>query len=252
MASGADLTDRRTARYQEILTVIRARFSDGTYAVGTSLPSEAEFCRLFDASRFTIREALRRLQSEGLVARRQGAGSTVLRQSAAGVFVQSYGSIDQLMQFAHDTDYRKLDVREVHLDAALAARLGAEEGELWTCLRGLRLSTRGAEPLALIESFLPPDRAHLVAVLAGLKPPFYTHLEAETGERVTDMVQEVQAHTMPPDVAEPLALPAGTVSLRLLRRYETDRGTLIASFNWHPGGDRFIYRTRLKQAGEAG
>lgn len=248
-ASATGQLDRRTARYQEILDVLRERIGTGAYPVGTTMPSEAEFCREFEASRFTIREALRRLQAEGLVTRKQGAGSTVIRQRATGLFVQSYGSIDQLLQFARDTDYRLIEMVEERLDDPLSARLGGEEGETWICQRGLRLSRDSDEPLALIESYLPPDHARLAAAIATRKPPFYQFLEEQTGERVTDMVQEVQAHLMPPRVAQILHLPPGTPALRILRRYETASGTLIASFNWHPGGDRFIYRTRLKQTG---
>jgi DNA-binding GntR family transcriptional regulator len=62
------------------------------------------------------------------------------------------------------------------------------------------------------------------------------------------MVQEIQAVAMPQDVADTLRLPQGAVCLRILRRYETDDGTLIASNNWHLGENRFIYRSRLKQS----
>ena len=244
---GETRAPRRPARYQEILEIVRKRVFDGTYPVGGTLPSEAEFCREFDASRFTIREALRRLQADGLVARQQGAGSTVLRDTPAGAFVQSYGSLDELQQFARDTGYAVLSTGPVTLDAALAAHLEAAPGEGWICKRGLRLEGEGRAPLALIESYIPQDYAGLGALPE--RPPFYSHLEQATGLVVTDVVQEVQALAMPAEVARALDVSAGTISLRILRRYETARGTLIASFNWHLGGDRFIYRSRLTQSG---
>lgn len=240
---------RKTARYQEILDVVRGRISSGVYPVGGSLPSEAEFCREFDASRFTVREALRRLQAEGLVTRKQGAGSTVIRQSARGVFVQSYGTIDQILQFARDTDYRLISCDEERIDTGLARRIGGEPGETWTCLRGLRLQRDTEEPLALIESYIPPAFAGHVGELQTLKPPFYPFLEEASQQRVTDMVQEVQAGQMPESVSAALGLEPGSITLCILRCYRTAQGTLIASFNWHPGGDRFVYRTRLQQAG---
>lgn len=241
--------ERRTARYQEILDTLRGRIGRGAYPVGGSLPSEAELCREFGASRFTVREALRRLQNEGLVARRQGAGSTVIRQSARGAFVQSYGTIDQILQFARDTDYRLISCTEERIDAELAARIGGTEGEVWTCLRGLRLQRDTGEALALIESYVPPAlRAH-AAEMERLKPPFYPFLEEATGERVTEMVQEVAAGEMPAPVARALGLEAGAITLCILRRYETAQRVLIASFNWHPGWDRFVYRSRLTHAG---
>ena len=238
----------KTALYLTILDTVRERIAEGTYAVGTSLPSEADFCGEFDASRFTIREALRRLQAEGLVARRQGSGSTVIRQRAEGVFLQSYQSMDDLTQFAQSTTYVKLSVTSVVLDEDQAARLGANAGERWSCQRGLRFQQPEPGPLAVIDSYLPPDLASFAPKLADRSPPFYTFLEAETGQRVTDMVQEIQAVAMPADVAEALQMPQGSPCLRILRRYETDEGTLIASNNWHLGENRFIYRSRLRQS----
>lgn len=238
----------KTARYLTILDTVRGRISNGLYAVGASLPSEAEFCAEFDASRFTIREALRRLQAEGLVARRQGSGSTVLRQRAEGLFLQSYQSMDDLMQFAETTVYQHLFVNPLILDEDLAARLGAKAGEEWICQRGLRFEGPESEPLALIDSYLPPNLADLAMQLAQRNPPFYTFLEEQTGQRVTDMVQEIQAVAMPKDVANTLRLSEGAICLRILRRYETGDGTLIASNNWHVGENRFIYRSRLKQS----
>lgn len=237
----------RPKRYQQILDILRKRIFAGTYAVGETLPSEADLCREFDASRFTVREALRRLQADGLVARQQGAGSTVLRDTPAGAFVQTYGSVGELLQFARDTGYRVLDAGPVTLDAALAAHLVAEPGEVWTCQRGLRLDGPEAAPLALIESYFPPLPNGLAERMRTERPPFYALLERETGHLVTDVVQEVQALAMPDPVAAAVGVAPGTISLRIFRRYETQHGPLIASYNWHLGGDRFVYRTRLRQ-----
>ena len=66
------------ARYQEIHQIIRRRIFDGEYPLGSNLPSEAFFCDEFNASRFTVREAFRRLQTDGMVERKQGACSKVI------------------------------------------------------------------------------------------------------------------------------------------------------------------------------
>ena len=245
--SGSGKLRSKTARYLTILDIVRDRIAKGTYGIDASLPSE-EFCSEFDASRVTIREALRRLQAEGLVARRQGLELTVIRQRAEGVFLQSYQSMDDLMQFAKATSYQRLSVAPVVLDQDQAARLGARAGEQWTCQRGLRFEEPETGPLALIDSYLPPNLAKYAPQLADRSPPFCAFREEQTGQRVTNMVQEIQAVSMPQDVADALKMPAGTACLRILRRYETDKGTLIASNIWHLGENRFIYWFRLKQS----
>ncbi len=59
--------------YEQILEQIVS----GKLEEGTRLPSEAEFCRLFQVSRSIVREALSRLQADGLVRSRQGSGTFV-------------------------------------------------------------------------------------------------------------------------------------------------------------------------------
>ena len=54
---------------EELLSDIGA----GKFPVGSMLPTELELCERFEVSRFTVREALRRLHEMGLLHRRRGA-----------------------------------------------------------------------------------------------------------------------------------------------------------------------------------
>lgn len=234
----------RTPRYVEVLDALRADFADGTFAVGEALPTEAALCGRFSVSRFTVREALRRLQADGMVSRVQGAGSSVLRDRPAGVFVQNYRSVSELSQYAAETRLDLLGVKNTILSAEMAARIGGKAGDEWAVLRGLR-RTAGGEPLALVESFVPGRFAALAQILAAGPGPIYEGLAASLGETVSDAVQETQALPAPQYVAEALNIDVGAPSLRALRRYASASGTLIASFNWHLGGDRYIHRARI-------
>lgn len=62
---GADLLDRQTLR-ERVTDRLRDRIMDGTFAPGTVL-AEAQIARLLNVSRGTAREALRGLETEGLV-----------------------------------------------------------------------------------------------------------------------------------------------------------------------------------------
>lgn len=234
----------RTPRYVEILATLRKEIANGSFAVGQALPTEADLCQRFSVSRFTVREALRRLQTDGMVARVQGAGSRVLRDRPAGVFVQNYRSVSELSQYAAETRLDLLSVRHIVMQPDLAARIDGTEGDDWAVLRGLRRTMEG-EPLALVESYVPARFADLAQELASGSGPIYEGLAESIGESVTDAVQETQALPTPEHVAEALNIETGSPSLRLMRRYASASGTLIASFNWHLGGDRYIHRARI-------
>jgi len=230
--------------YAEILETLRAEITDGTHAIGGSLPSEAALCKRFNVSRFTVREALRRLQADGMVARVQGAGSRVLRAAPAGVFVQNYRSVSELTQYAEETQLELLKTEDTILSAEIAARIGGTEGEVWFLMRGLRRTVEGAQ-LALVESFVPHHFANIAPDLARGDGPIYAGLAKASGQPIEKAEQETQALPAPYHVADALGVEQGAPALRILRRYSTSEGVLIASFNWHLGGDRYIHHTRI-------
>ena len=56
---------------------LRQAITRGTFRRGTQLPTEAELCQILGVSRTVVREALRVLEEDGLVARRHGVGTFV-------------------------------------------------------------------------------------------------------------------------------------------------------------------------------
>ena len=66
-----------TRRHAELAAGIGARILDGTYPPGTLLPNEADWGRMFGASRTVIREAIKTLNGKGLLVSRPKIGSRV-------------------------------------------------------------------------------------------------------------------------------------------------------------------------------
>ncbi len=60
--------------YIQIYNQIRDAITTGLYKPGDKLPSEKEFCQMFNVSRVPVREALCALELNGLVTSNQGAG----------------------------------------------------------------------------------------------------------------------------------------------------------------------------------
>ncbi len=234
----------KTPRYAEIFGVLREEIANGAFPIGALLPSEAALCARFGVSRFTVREALRRLQADGMVSRVQGAGSRVLRDTPSGVFVQNYRSMSDLTQFAEETNLEVLGAKNTLLDPDLANRIGGNAGDPWFSIQGLRRMANG-EPLAWVESFVPQRFAAIAPDLARGPGPIYAGLAEAAGEPIRDVDQETQALPAPQQVAQVLGLTLGAPTLCILRRYSSASGPLIASFNWHLGGDRYIHRTRI-------
>lgn len=62
------------AKYQEIAATLRGQIDSGSLAVGEKLPTEQTLQEQFDASRTTVRQALKELRDAGLVRMRHGIG----------------------------------------------------------------------------------------------------------------------------------------------------------------------------------
>jgi DNA-binding GntR family transcriptional regulator len=69
----------------------------------------------------------------------------------------------------------------------------------------------------------------------------------EPSKPIIDAIQEIKAEPMTAEIAKGLGAHRGDYALRLLRRYSSRKGTLIASFNWHDARD-FTYRMQLQRS----
>ena len=66
--------------YQQIAEKLRAQIESGELAPGAQLPTELELRDRYSSSRNTIRDAIKRLTSQGLVETRPGQGTFVTRR----------------------------------------------------------------------------------------------------------------------------------------------------------------------------
>ncbi len=236
----ASVSSSEGPRYARIQKVLEDRVIDGTYAVGSLIPTEIELAAEFNTSRFTIREALRYLREHGYVERRQGVGTRVISASPQSTFLQSFGSLEELFQVAVETWFAILETKRVVLEPEIAELVGGLAGEEWFRVSGVRWTKPGGKPLCYIQSFIPARYERVIPMLETHQGPFFSLLERHSDGKIEEAVQEIRAVPMPADMSRHLGLMPGAWSLQLLRRYLTESGVLIASFNWHPA-DQMTY-----------
>ncbi|MDB5058906.1 MAG: GntR domain protein [Chloroflexi bacterium] len=116
-ARGTTLTE---AIYSQIVEAIR----DGRLAVGDKLQSERELMRQFNASRASVREALRALMMARIIEVRHGSGAYVNRVTADSLL--DYHTLSLLLE--HDALHQLEDARLV-VEVG-AARMVAQRAEL--------------------------------------------------------------------------------------------------------------------------
>lgn len=234
-------------RYMQVMQALRERIVSGLYGVDTLIPTEAELCEEFAVSRYTIREALRRLSEAGFVARRQGSGTLVIAQEPTGNFTHSMRSLTELFQYAVDTRFAIDTIKPVAVDAFEAALIGCDAGTTWLRVQGLRMTRAHDAVICHTTVFIDMRFAWLEAEMRDCVGPLYALIERRSGTPVAEAIQTANAVPVPGDIRQLLDLPRGAYALRLVRRYLSREGqTMVVSVNHHPA-ERFTYTMRIRR-----
>ncbi len=136
----------RSASLGEQLSArIKSWIDGGEFAQGARLPAESELAERFGVSRPIIREALSRLQSEGVIVSRRGSGSYVQTRAAptaAAPVEGPFGPLSSLAQVRQCYEFRAT----IEGDAAFyAARNRTRQGldEMQEALRKMEAAVIG-------------------------------------------------------------------------------------------------------------
>lgn len=235
--------------YRQVVDALRESIGSGRFAVGDRLPTEDALCRSFGVSRHTVREALRALRAEGLIASRQGAGSTVVRQASRSIYTYSVNSIEELLQYAAHVRYEVDKSGIVVADPALAGRLGCRAGERWLRVEGFRYAAGEQMPVCWTEVFVRADFAGIALKIGKSAGTIYSWIEEMYGVRVESVEQTLRGEPMPDGIAPALGVELGSTAIGVHRHYRLGDGSLIeVASNLHPA-DRFSYSVKLNRRG---
>ncbi len=132
-------------------------------------------------------------------------------------------------------------IEQVALPADIAEAVGGVAGDQWLEIRAIRRTHKGGQPICVTHSYIPGRLGWLAPEIPDCVGPMYAMIEERTGETIINATQEIRAVQMTSAIAQGLEAAERDPALCLLRCYQSESGTLIASFNWHPG-DSFTYR----------
>jgi GntR family transcriptional regulator len=209
-----------TPAYKKIQNAIRKKIEAAELKPGDMVASERELARRHNVSLMTARHALAGLEHEGVVERRQGAGTFV---AAPKIHFNKLMSYTEHMSSRGLTPRSKVLVaRIIEHEAEVAARLGLPASAALVKIERLRLT--GEEPFALETCYLPATAfSGLVNAPLGRSSLFAT-LEHDFGVELTYADEEVNATAAEPKVAELLGVPHGASVLRIRQVIYSSKG----------------------------
>lgn len=219
----------------------------GRYRVGDLLPSEPQLSQRFGVSRHTIRSALQSLQRLGLVSSQQGVGTQVQSTEVVSRYSHSFGSAEDLLQYATSTPVRVLAREEVELDAQLAARFGGKPGEHWWRVRTVRMDPAGRTVVAYSEIHIPLAFGAVLQDLARSREPIFALIERRFHETIVEIQQDITCLArLSREEAQHLQVPRNAPGMEITRRYLGRHGRVLeVARSVHPG-EVFKYSMRVQ------
>lgn len=239
------MTARKAMSHQKIYELIRGQIAEEAFELGAFLPTEEQLCAEYDASRYAVREALKRLEEEGMISRRRGSGSTVVSHSPVHMFRHGVRSLADLMNYATSTHMVWREMEVITTSGLLARQLGCDEGRQWQRLRGIRYEDNGAV-LGLVEAYIDTSLARVDDFDELDGGTVQNYIERKFGISTAILSQDIMAITLSPREADLLRDHAGASSLRIIRRYTSGAGLIyLISLNSYRSRD-FAYNLRIE------
>jgi GntR family transcriptional regulator len=177
------------ALFRQVAETIRNAIRVGTYPPGSALPPEPALCQRLGVSRATLRRAVDDLVEEGLVYRRQGAGTYVAGVHVKVDLMELRGFVDELRSQGHEPVVKCLVRRIEPSTKELAARLHIDTGDPVIYIKRL-LNSRG-EALAISNGFYD-YRTCWALMDVDPDSPMYEAMEDELGLDIAYAEQSIE------------------------------------------------------------
>lgn len=232
-------------RHLDLAANLRRLIASGEFGVGDALPTERTIAKSEGLSRGTVREALRLLERDGMIERRQGSGTRVTA-IAPRQFVQPVESLEALLAAPADT-YMRLICAEPHQpDADYAAQCRMPPDRMWMRLDLRRYASGTDLPLSHSYAFCPPELEVGPEDVDPLGPPIYALVERKLGICPHRGAMRIEAIATPDALAEALQVGPGAPAIRIVRSYTDGEGRLYqVSVTTHPAG-RYAFEASLE------
>jgi GntR family transcriptional regulator len=201
-------------------------------------PTDEQLVHEYGVSRHTVREAVRRLQSTGLVQRERGRGSSVAAAKPLEQSIARFYSLAASIEAQGLDEHSSVLIQAFEGNPEAASRLDLAPTIELVHLRRLRFA--GDEPLAVDDSWLPPAVAGFLLEADLQQGSLYEFLSQRAGIVVTGGSERIAAAEPDAATRKLLTLPRGEAVLSIERLVVSD-GRPIEWRRSTVRGDRFAF-----------
>ena len=213
---------------------LRQAITGGTFRPGSQLPTEAELCQMLGVSRTVVREALRVLEDDGLVARRHGVGTFVRNHPILKNLNFNFGITEMIESAGLKPGTSHLAIKKENADSEKAEQLRVPLGT--PLLTVERVRTADGRPVVYSLDTL----TEALSQKAGFDPQLlltesiYNMLQASLGQVIEYGIARLLPVVAPHHVADKLQLPPNALTLYIVQTdYTSGDEPLVYSCEYH-------------------
>lgn len=213
---------------------LRQAITRGTFRPGSQLPTEAELCEMLGVSRTVVREALRVLEDDGLVARRHGVGTFVRNHPILKNLNFNFGITEMIESAGLKPGTGHLAIQNESADQEKAEQLRVPVATPLITVE--RVRTADGKPVVysldtITESLL--QRANFDPQLLRTES-IYSLLQKSLGQVIEYGIARLLPVAAPKHVAEKLQLPPSALTFYIVQTdYSSGDEPLVYSCEYH-------------------
>ena len=213
---------------------LRQAIARGTFRPGSQLPTEAELCQMLGVSRTVVREALRVLEEDGLVARRHGVGTFVRDHPILKNLNFNFGITEMIESAGLTSGTSYFAIRQETADQEKAEQLRVQTGTALITVERVRTAD-GRLVVYSLDTFTESliQRAEIDPQLLRSQS-IYDMLQSSLGKVIEYGIARLMPVAAPDFVAEKLELPPNSLTLYIVQTdYSPDDEPLVYSQEYH-------------------
>ncbi|OOE59440.1 GntR family transcriptional regulator [Salinivibrio sp. ML323] len=176
--------------YKKVMQDLRSRINSDEFEVGDTLPTEKALSEHYGVSRVTIRNAIDELVELGLVAKRQGAGTSIIGKTVVGSLLTLKSTNEYFSSTNTTLEYKIDEFSLIDPDEELVRLLKVEKTEKVYFIRRFKLLN--GKPSVYEESYMPASLYPRMNVMS-LEGSKYRYLEEELGLDIDGASQDFEA-----------------------------------------------------------
>ena len=201
--------------YYQLKQVIISRIKSGEIKENQQIPTEDEFCKMYNISKAPVRQALQELEAENYIYKIRGKGSFVSSNYIKQPIAKLQSFTNDIFSIGHRPGAKLISRDIIPADYEVAKALNIEEGD--RVLQGVRLRFIDDEIYSLNYSHFSIDMFPETEQMDLSVLSIYEIIENKMNCEIVRAIQTLEATATPPDIAKIIGRQIGSPLLLMNR-----------------------------------